>query len=129
MTVASVTRKALLVIGISLLLGFGWIGLSGGATQIAEVETVGQAVQTVAQFAFGLFALLAAVTVYWARRLRAVFLRSWEVSVAVAGGTAPVAWGDDTSVVIGLVAGGAAFLVAWVIGGLVWVGTRHLAPV
>ena len=128
MSVSSIARRALLAIAILLMLGLGWIGASGGATQMAEVETVGQAVQTVAQFAFGLLAVLAALTLYWARRLRALFLRCWEVSVAVAGGMAPVVWGD-TSVVIGLIATAAAFLVAWVITCLVRIGSRDLVCV
>ena len=128
MSVPLIARRILLAIAVLLMLALGWTGISGGARQIAEVETIGQAIQTLAQFAFGLLAVLALVTLYRARRLRALFLRCWELSVAAAGGMAPVVWGD-TSIVIGLIAAGAAFFVAWGITCLVRIGSRDLVPV
>jgi hypothetical protein len=128
MSAQSIARRVLLAIAVLLMLGLGWTGVSGGVRQVAEVETFGQAVQTLAQFALGSLAIPAALTLYWARRLRAVILRCWEVSVAAAGGLAPVVWAD-TSIAIGRIAAGAAFFLAWGITCLVRIGSRDLVPV
>ena len=52
-------------------------------------------------------------------------LVGWTISVTLAGGLAPVVWGDS-SLPIGLVAGVACLLVAWGIAWLLRVAARGL---
>jgi hypothetical protein len=110
-TLSQPFRRALLVIAAALLLGLAWTGLSGGANQLSQSQSVGQLAQTFTQLAFGLFALLSVVTTFWARRWGLWMLAGWVVSVTLAAGLASVVWGG-TSVAIGLLAGGAALLIS-----------------
>jgi hypothetical protein len=107
------------------LLWLAWTGLRGGVDQLPQSTTPGQTIQTVTQFAYGLFALLSLLTTFWARRWNPHMLVGWTISVTLAGGLAPVVWGDS-SLPIGLVAGVACLLVAWGIAWLLRVAARGL---
>ena len=125
MTLSQPFRRALLVIAAALLLGLAWTGLRGGANQLSQPQSVGQAAQTLAQLAYGLFALLSVVTTIWARRWGLWMLAGWVVSVTLAAGLASVVWGG-TSVAIGLLAGGATLLISSAIAWMLRAGGRHL---
>lgn len=84
-----------LVLALALLVALTWIGLAGGLKQLPQAETAGQLVQTIAQLGYGALSpasIVAAVQAHrWAPRLHA----AWAVSVTVAGGLAPVVWGES----------------------------------
>ncbi len=54
----------------------------------------GQVMQSAAQVVYGVLSLLAVVTTFWQRRLRRPVLACWALGLTVAGGLAPVVWGD-----------------------------------
>jgi hypothetical protein len=103
--------RVVLAIALALLLGLAWLGVSGGIEQIPESHTPGQIAQTGTQLAYGVFALLSAVTTFWGRRWARALLACWLVSLTLAAGLASVVWGG-TSFVVGLLSGVAVFLVA-----------------
>src|SRR6516165_4004181 len=61
-------RRVLFVVVALGLLGLTWSGVNGAVDQWHESRTPGQVVQTLAQFAFALFALLTLVTMIWGQR-------------------------------------------------------------
>src|SRR5688572_1963610 len=99
--------------------------MQGGIQEWFQSQSIGQRIQTAAQFAYGLFALLTVASVWrpgmFARVVRVGFL----VAVSVAAGLAPVAWGD-AAWWAGVVAGVAALLIAVLIIWLLSVGARGL---
>lgn len=116
-------RRVLLGIVLLLLLAFAWLGLSGGVHDLPQSTTVGQRTQSVAQLAYGTFALLTAVTAFWARRWSRLSRGGWILSGALAAGLASIAWGG-TTLAIGLLSGAGAAVIA---SGMIWllhVGTR-----
>lgn len=125
MTLSPRVRQVLLAIVCVLLFWLAWIGLSGGLHQLSESRTPGQITQTVTQFGFGLFALLSLVTTFWGRRWNPLMLVGWTISVTLAAGLASVAWGG-TSLLVGLVSGTAALLIALGIAWLLRIAARGL---
>jgi hypothetical protein len=123
MTLSTPVRRVLLVIGLAILLFLAWTGVSGGVTQFSESRTLGQRAQTVAQFAYGIFGCLSAVTLVWGRRWAPLMQGCWIGTLTMAAGLAAVVWGG-TSVMIGLLAGAGTFLVALAIAGLLRIGAR-----
>src|SRR5262245_36841973 len=118
-------RWVLLSIGVLAILGLGWTGFQG-TIEIArrsDAVTIGQKLQTMAQFAFGLFGVLSVVCLFWARRWQRVMLVAWMIAVTLAGGLAPVVWGGAT-VGIGLLSGAASWLIAMLITWLMRAGPR-----
>lgn len=110
-----------------LLLGLAWTGLSGGVNQLPHSDTTGEKAQTLAQFAYGLFALLSVVTAFlgrpWALLARGCFI----VSLALAAGLASIVWGG-TSLATGLLSGAAASVTALIIVWFLHAGTRAAHP-
>jgi len=117
--------RVVLAIALALLLGLAWLGVTGGIQQIPESHTPGQIAQTGTQLAYGVFALLSAVTTLWGRGWSRALLACWLVSLTFAAGLASVVWGG-TSLAVGLLSGVAAFLVALAIIWLLRVGARSL---
>lgn len=120
-----ILRRIVLAVALLSLLALAWTGLSGGWSQLAESHTRGQQIQTACQLAYGLFATLSVVTTFIARRWSRLCQAGWVVSITLAGGLASVAWGD-TSVAVGLLAGGASLLVSLAIIWLLRTGSRGL---
>ncbi len=120
---AAVGRRILLPVALVCLLGLAWTGLSGGINQFPQSTTLGRKVQTIAQAAYGLFALLIVITVFWSRGWRRRAQWGWVTSVTLAGGLASVVWGG-TGILIGLLAGTASLLVAL---GIIWMLRQGLA--
>ena len=123
LTPTSPARRALLLLVGVILLWLAWTGLSQGFSQLPESRTTGQIVQSLTQLAFGLFALLSVVTVFWFRRWNIHMLAAWTVSVTLAAGLASVVWGG-TSLAIGVASGTGALLVGLGIAWLLRVATR-----
>lgn len=100
-----------------------WTGLSGGISQWPQARTPGQRVQTITQFAYGIFALLSLLTAFRGRRWNRLMLGVWLACLTLAGGLAAVFWGAS-SVPIGLLAGASTLLVGLCIAWLLRAGTR-----
>lgn len=118
-------RRVLFGIALLLLLAVAWLGLSGGVHDLPQSTTVSQRTQSVAQLVYGTFALLTAVTAFWGRRWSRFSRGGWILSFALAAGLASIAWGGRT-LVIGLLLGAGAAVVASVIIWLLHVGARGL---
>jgi hypothetical protein len=116
-----VGRRVLLAVGLLILFGLSWTGVSGGVDQIPESDTPGQQAQTAAQIAYGLLSILTIVTTFRGHRWRRPIRAGWVVAVTVAGGLAPVVWGGS-GLGIGLLAGAASLLIALAIIGVLRVG-------
>lgn len=125
MTLSPALRLTLLAIAVLLFLGLAWTGIAGGINQLPQSQTTGQTAQTIAQLAYGFFALLSVVTTFWGRRWTFLVLGCWAISLMLAAGLASVVWGG-TSLGIGLLSGGAALLIALGIAWLLRVGARGL---
>jgi hypothetical protein len=117
-------NRALLALSLLLLLVIAWLGLRGGISDWSQIETPGQRIQTVAQIAYGFLALLVVLSV-WKPAFARVIRAGWLICIAIAGGFAPVVWGDS-SLASGVVAGfgtvGIGLLILWLLD----VGTRGL---
>jgi hypothetical protein len=93
--------------------------------QLSPVHHSGQKTQSVAQLAYGTFALLTAITRFsgprWARLSRA----GWILSCTVAAALASIVWGG-TTLAVALLSGGGGAVVASMIVWLLHAGTRGL---
>ena len=117
-------KRALFGVAILLLLILAWTGISVGIGQFSQAHTPGQVAQTIAEFAFGVFAVLSLLTTFWARRWNRRMLACWAVSFTMAGALFYVAW-IRMSLFTGILSGMIALVVAL---GIVWlhrVGTRE----
>jgi hypothetical protein len=113
--------KALHALGALLLLGLAYTGIAGGIQQYSESHTTGQWVQTNLQLVFGIFSILAVIAAFRASRWRRAVNVGFVASTTLAGGLAPIVWGEQ-GVLPGLAAGIAAALVCWLI---VWLVGPH----
>jgi hypothetical protein len=118
-------RRGLLVVGIPLLLALAWFGLRGGIGEWSLTESIGQRIQTAAQFAYGLFSLLTVASLFLTGMITRIVRASWLVAITIAGGMAPVVWGG-AAWWAGLVAGLAVLLLGLLILWLLSVGARGL---
>ena len=118
-------RRVSLVIAIVLLLALAWIGLSGGIHDFPRSATMGQKIQSVAQLAYGLFAVLSVATVFWRRRWARLTGAGWVVSCSLAAGFASVVWGGTTAG-LGLLSGAGGAVIAAGILWLLQLGARGL---
>lgn len=118
-------RKALLVVSGAALLALAWTGLSGGIRQIPESRGTGEIVQSLSQIVYGLSAALAVVTTGVARRWRPWMLTGFAVGATLAGGLAPVVWGDS-SIGTGVIGGLSALLIALALAWGLQVGSRGI---
>ena len=119
-------NRLLCGLGVAILLVLAWTGLYAGVTQIAETRTLGQEIQTIAQLDYGILSVLAIVARFWIHRYQwrlAIWL-VWVVSLAAAGGLAPVVWGE-AGIGTGLLAGCATLLIAL---GVLWLLSRESLP-
>ena len=123
--IAHPLRRIMLGVAVLCLLVLAWNGLIGGLHQLPQAQTTGQKVQTITQLAYGVLSLLGIVTTFRGPRWNPVVLASWAVSVTAAAGFATVAWGG-ASLITGMAAAGAAFLIAAAIIWMLRVGTQGL---
>lgn len=108
-----------------LLLGLAWTGIKGGVELVPPSQSASQKVEAFVQVAFGVFALLSVITIFWSRRWWSIVATGFTVTLAVAAGLFSIVW-NRTSIASGLVAGTAALVVALAIVWLVWFGARGL---
>lgn len=127
MTIGPKTSRVLLVVGVLLVLPLAWTGVSGAIEQYPGIHSVAQRWQTAGQLALGVSSVLTIVVTFWVRRWRRFVFPGFALSAMLAGGLAPVAWGHQ-GVADGLVAGAASLLIAWLIIGLLSIGTRAASP-
>ncbi len=123
MSLRPVVRRILLACATLLLITVAWGTLSGGLHQIPQSRTLGQRVETTAQLACGLLSLLSVLTCFRWRRWGPPVLAAWAISLTTAAGLSSVGWGPP-SLIIGLVFGAAALLVALAI---IWLLRAGLA--
>jgi hypothetical protein len=119
--------RVLLVIGVLLLLPLVWTGVSGAIEQYPGVHTTGQGFQTAAQLALGVSSALTILVTFWGRRWRLIVFAGFALSAMLAGGLAPVVWGQQ-GLTDGLLAGAASVLIAQLIIWLLVMGTRQASP-
>jgi hypothetical protein len=116
-TVSNVLRG----VGVVLLLLLAYTGIAGAISQYSESHTTGQWVQTTLQLVFGVFSVLAVIVAFrpsrWRRAVNVVFV----ASTTLAGGLAPIVWGE-AGLLPGLAAGVASALVCLLI---VWLVQPH----
>jgi hypothetical protein len=127
------TRSVSLVltgVAVVLLLALAYTGIAGGIDQFGQPShdqyTPGQVVQTVLQLVFGALSLAVIAVWFGARQWSRPVIIAWVVSLSLAGGLAPVVWGQS-SVTIGIVAGMGSALVGWGIAALLRFGARRPA--
>lgn len=115
-------------IAVALLLFLAYTGIAGGIDQFDQSNhseyTTGQIVQTVLQLVFGFLSCAVVGAWFWARAWSRSVIIAWTLSLALAGGLAPVVWGH-TGIATGIVAGAASALVALAIAALLRVGARR----
>jgi len=117
--------QVLVTVAVVLLLGLAWLGLKGGVEQWPASRSPGQKVQSVAQFAYGTFSLLALATGVGSARIARAVQVSWLVCLTIAGGLAPPVWGAS-GWGRGILAGVATLVIGW---GILWLlhrGARGL---
>lgn len=122
MTLTPRLRRVFLVVALLLLLGLTWTGLNG-VSLLAASQSPGQKVQAFAQIAFGLFALMSAVTTFWGRRWRSLGLAGFALTLSLAVGLFAVVW-NRTTVITGIATGMMALLVSLAIIWLLRAGAR-----
>ena len=118
-------KRTLLGVAVFLLLALTWLGVKGGIEQWPQSSSLGQKVQSSAQFAYGILSLLAVASVVQRGRFARVVRILWLAALTIAGGLAPVVWGD-AALGAGLVAGFASFAVGLLVLWLLSISTRGL---
>lgn len=113
-------------IGAILLLVLAYTGIAGGIQQYSASHTTGQWIQTNLQLVFGVFSILALITVFRPSRWRRAVNVGFVVSTTLAGGLAPIVWGKQ-GLFPGIAAGVATALVCWLIVWLVRAGSPTAA--
>jgi hypothetical protein len=88
-TVSNVLRG----FGALLLVVLAFTGISGGIQQLDSMHTTEQQIQTVLQFVFGVFSILALMVAFRASRFRRVAFLGFIISLTLAAGLAVTAWG------------------------------------
>lgn len=124
MKLHSGVRQVLTILTILLLLALAFQGITGGVEQLPESISAGQYVQSAAQLIYGICAILCIATVFRWREFAVPVQLGFVAGCVVAGGFAPVSWGE-TSYGVGLLAAVAALLIASVI---VWMLRAAVVP-
>ena len=113
-------------IGVLITLFLAYTGLTGGVQQYPGIHSTGQWFQTAFQLAFGVFSVLSLIVTFRVKHWRRWVFPGFALSVALAGGLAPVAWGHQ-GLLTGVAAGVASLLIAAVIVWLLRGGAPHTA--
>lgn len=118
----STVHRLFLTVAVLLLLSLAWTGLNGYSL-LAPAQSIGQKVQAFTQMAFGLLALLGVVTTFWGRRWQQLVLPCFAVTLSIASGLFVIVWNRST-VIVGILTGAMALLIAWAI---IWLLRKGLA--
>jgi hypothetical protein len=108
----ALARQIVGVIGGLLLLALAWTGVSGFFNQWAESKGIGQIAQTCSELVYASGALLSLVTTVWAQRWAGIARLVFIAGTTLAGGLAPVVWGD-APFWTGLLSGAASLALAF----------------
>ena len=104
------------------LTAFGYLGITNAVGEFAGATNLGQRLETVAGFAYGVLAVLALVAVLTTHRLALPLTLAWSGALTVCAGLAAAYWGAA-----GLWGSVAAVLGTALISGLVvWLSKRAL---
>ena len=122
-----IVSKILRALGVLITLFLAYTGLTGGVQQYPEIHSTGQWFQTAFQLAFGVFSVLSLIVTFRVKHWRRWVFPGFALSVALAGGLAPVAWGQQ-GLLTGVGAGVGSLLIAAVIVWLLRGGERHGPP-
>lgn len=106
---------------VLLLLLTAYTGLGDGLSGIRDAIGVGQWIATVAQLAYGVFAILALAAMGARHRTAIHFIYGWCVATILISFVAPIVYGG-VSIAIGLVSGVTGALVALLV---VWIWRRR----
>lgn len=108
-------------IAVVLLVALAYTGIAGGIDQFDQSShdhyTIGQIVQTVLQLVYGVLSVACIAVRFGAARWIRPILIAWAVSLSLAGGLAPVVWGQS-GIGIGILTGVTTLLIAWAIAAL-----------
>lgn len=107
----TLARRIVGIVGGVLLLALAGTGVIGFFDQLSGSESTGQMAQTISQLVYGVGALLCIVTTLWAQRWASIARLVFLIGITLAGGLAPVVWGD-AQIPSGLIAGVASFALA-----------------
>jgi peptidoglycan/LPS O-acetylase OafA/YrhL len=116
--------KILRAVGVLFTLFLAYTGLTGSVEQYPGIHSTGQWFQTAFELAFGVFGALSLIVTFRVKHWRRWVFPGFVLSIALAAGLAPVAWGQQ-GLLTGLVAGVASLLIAAVIVWLLRGGARH----
>ena len=119
--------KVLRALGVLFTLFLAYTGLVGGVQQYPSIHNTGTWIQTAFQLAFGIFSVLSLIVTFRVKHWRRWVFPGFVLSVALAAGFAPVAWGQQ-GLWKGLLAGVASLLIAAVNVWLLRGGERHGPP-
>ena len=117
-------RQVLTVLTIVLLLVLAFQGITGGADQWPQSISAGQYVQSAAQLIYGVSAILCIATAVRWQEFAAFAQIVFVAGCVLAGGFAPVSWGER-SYGYGLLAALSALLVA---SAIVWMLRAAVIP-
>ena len=119
--------RILRVLGVLFTIALAWTSLLGAVQQYQGVLSTGQWLQTAFQLLLGIFSVLSLIVTFRFLHWRRVVYPGLALSAGLAGGFAPVVWGEQ-SVVIGLVSGVASLFIGLVDVWLLRGGERHGPP-
>jgi hypothetical protein len=119
--------KILRGLGVLFTAFLAYNGLVGGVQQFSESHSTGQWIQTVLQLALGTLSVLSLIVTFRFLHWRRLVYPGFALSAGLAGGFAPVVWGDQ-GLLIGLVSGVASLFIGLVIVWLLRGGARHGPP-
>ncbi|MBE0699431.1 MAG: hypothetical protein IH586_21115 [Anaerolineaceae bacterium] len=88
-----VVRRGLLACTMLFLSWLAWQALLGGFRQLPRSRTVGQKVETVAQFECGFLSLLVMLTCFRLRRWAQPVRTLWSIALGTAAGLSSLVWG------------------------------------
>jgi hypothetical protein len=82
-------------VGVILLVGLAYTGVSGAIGQYPGVHTTGQWFQTALQLVFGVFSIFALIVAFRASRWRRAVFAGFIASTTLASALAVTAWGGQ----------------------------------
>ena len=110
-----IRRSGWLIASVVFLAAFGYLGVSNSLNQFRQATNAGELIETIAELAYGILALLGAGALLTGRRWALWLVIGWGVAATTAAALAATFWGQA-----GWGAGAAAGLSAAVVALFVW---------